>query len=187
MTDPASEYSLPGVLHFLQAEWRRFERERNEWAIERAEFKARIALLEGERRGVENLRMDLMKRVKMLEYALRQERKRHLGTTKSSTINSSSPAISHATTTTTTTTAATDPTIGLSSEAKSHSDTKLREKSQDVLKSCLQEINYLLSMPTKFSLSHSTTTSSSSLSETPSRTSSVRRVTKPTSSPTLHA
>ncbi|KAL0080780.1 Striatin [Phycomyces blakesleeanus] len=143
MTDPASEYSLPGVLHFLQAEWRRFERERNEWAIERAEFKARIALLEGERRGVENLRMDLMKRVKMLEYALRQERKRHLGTTKSSTINCnvdspntpSSPAISHATTTTTTTTAATDPTIGLSSEAKSHSDTKLREKSQDVLKS----------------------------------------------------
>ncbi|KAL0096086.1 Striatin family-domain-containing protein [Phycomyces blakesleeanus] len=81
MTDPASEYSLPGVLHFLQAEWRRFERERNEWAIERAEFKA------SERRGVENLRMDLMKRVKMLEYALRQERKRHLGTTKSSTIN----------------------------------------------------------------------------------------------------
>ncbi|KAL0080781.1 WD40-repeat-containing domain protein [Phycomyces blakesleeanus] len=42
-------------------------------------------------------------------------------------------------------------------------------------------------MPTKFSISHSTTTSSSSLSETPSRTSSVRRVTKPTSSPTLHA
>lgn len=33
------DYSLPGVLHFLQAEWRRFERERNEWTIERAELK----------------------------------------------------------------------------------------------------------------------------------------------------
>ncbi|KAG0182213.1 hypothetical protein DFQ28_006996 [Apophysomyces sp. BC1034] len=74
LTESAMEYSLPGVLHFLQAEWRRFERERNEWAIEKAELKARIALLEGERRGVENLKFDLMKRVKMLEYALRQER-----------------------------------------------------------------------------------------------------------------
>ncbi|KAI9023006.1 WD40-repeat-containing domain protein [Phycomyces nitens] len=189
MTDPASEYSLPGVLHFLQAEWRRFERERNEWTIERAEFKARIALLEGERRGVENLRMDLMKRVKMLEYALRQERKRHLGTAKTPMVNNnvdspntpSSPAITHTTTTTNTTnTAAADPTLALSLEAKSMSDTRSREKSQDVLKSCLQEINYLLSMPTKFPLSHTP-------SETSSRTSSVRRVTKPTSSPTLHA
>ncbi|KNC96640.1 uncharacterized protein SPPG_07853 [Spizellomyces punctatus DAOM BR117] len=67
-------YTLPGVLHFLQVEWRKFERERNEWEIERADLKARIALLEGERRGMENLRTDLMRRVKMLEYALRQER-----------------------------------------------------------------------------------------------------------------
>jgi striatin 1/3/4 len=36
--------------------------------------KARVALLEGERRGVENIKLTLMKRVKMLEYALRQER-----------------------------------------------------------------------------------------------------------------
>ncbi|KAL1930160.1 hypothetical protein VTP01DRAFT_1314 [Rhizomucor pusillus] len=73
-TTTTREYSLPGVLHYLQSEWRRFERERNEWAIERAELKARIALLEGELRGSENLRLDLVKRVKMLEYALRQER-----------------------------------------------------------------------------------------------------------------
>jgi striatin 1/3/4 len=31
-------------------------------------------MLEGERRGFANLKLDLMKRVKMLEYALRQER-----------------------------------------------------------------------------------------------------------------
>lgn len=35
------EYNLPGVLHFLQAEWRKFEREKNEWAIERAELQVR--------------------------------------------------------------------------------------------------------------------------------------------------
>jgi striatin 1/3/4 len=90
---PQPEYTLAGILHFLQSEWRRYERDRNEWEIERAEMRvsaeccvllgrmcsqrylqARIALLEGERRGVENLKTDLMRRVKMLEYALRQER-----------------------------------------------------------------------------------------------------------------
>lgn len=35
---------------------------------------ARIALLEGERRSFENVKLDLMRRIKMLEYALRMER-----------------------------------------------------------------------------------------------------------------
>lgn len=72
------EYTLAGILHYLQSEWRRYEKDRNEWEIERAEMRARIALLEGERRGVENLKADLMRRVKMLEYALRQERSKYL-------------------------------------------------------------------------------------------------------------
>ena len=68
------DYSLSGVLHFLQSEWRRYEHERNSWNIERAELRARIALLEGERRSVDNLKTDLLRRIKMLEFALRQER-----------------------------------------------------------------------------------------------------------------
>ena len=36
--------------------------------------KARIALLEGQRKSAENLKVDLLKRVKLLEYALRTER-----------------------------------------------------------------------------------------------------------------
>lgn len=69
-----NDYTLAGILHFLQSEWRRYERDRNEWEIERAEMRARVALLEGERRSIENLKTDLMRRVKMLEFALRQER-----------------------------------------------------------------------------------------------------------------
>ncbi|OBZ75898.1 hypothetical protein A0H81_04600 [Grifola frondosa] len=42
------DFTLSSVLHFLQTEWRRYERDRNEWEIERAEMRARIALLEGE-------------------------------------------------------------------------------------------------------------------------------------------
>lgn len=37
-------------------------------------MKARIALLEGERRSFESVKIDLMRRIKMLEYALRVER-----------------------------------------------------------------------------------------------------------------
>ncbi|GJJ12461.1 hypothetical protein Clacol_006703 [Clathrus columnatus] len=69
------DFTLSSVLHFLQTEWRRYERDRNEWEIERAEMRARIALLEGERRSFENIRLDLARRIKMLEYALRMERR----------------------------------------------------------------------------------------------------------------
>ncbi|OZJ02569.1 hypothetical protein BZG36_04192 [Bifiguratus adelaidae] len=72
------EYTLAGVLHYLQAEWRQHERERNECEIAMAEMKARIAFLEGERRGNEMAKSDLMRRVRMLEYALKQERKKYL-------------------------------------------------------------------------------------------------------------
>jgi len=37
-------------------------------------FQARIAFLQGERKGQENLKNDLVRRIKMLEYALKQER-----------------------------------------------------------------------------------------------------------------
>ena len=70
--------NLASVLHYLQSEWRRWERDRNEWEIERAEMRARIALLEGERRSAENLKMDMLRRVKMLEFALKQERAKSL-------------------------------------------------------------------------------------------------------------
>ncbi|XP_062502124.1 striatin-like isoform X2 [Corticium candelabrum] len=67
-------YTIPGVLHFLQHEWTRFERERSNWEVERAELKTKIAFLQGERKGQENLKRDLLRRIKMLEYALKQER-----------------------------------------------------------------------------------------------------------------
>ncbi|CAF1034565.1 unnamed protein product [Didymodactylos carnosus] len=67
-------YTVPGILHFLQHEWTRFEIERQQWETERAELLARIAFLQGERQGQENLKSALVKRIKMLEYALKQER-----------------------------------------------------------------------------------------------------------------
>lgn len=69
-----AQYSIPGILHFIQHEWARFELERSQWEIDRAELQARIAFLQGERKGQENLKNDLVRRIKMLEYALKQER-----------------------------------------------------------------------------------------------------------------
>uniref|UniRef100_A0AAY4EMU6 Striatin n=1 Tax=Denticeps clupeoides TaxID=299321 RepID=A0AAY4EMU6_9TELE len=72
-----AQYSIPGILHFLQHEWARFEVERAHWDVERAELQAQIAFLQGERKGQENLKKDLVRRIKMLEYALKQERAKY--------------------------------------------------------------------------------------------------------------
>ncbi|KAF5358046.1 hypothetical protein D9756_001729 [Leucocoprinus leucothites] len=80
------DVTLSSVLHFLQSEWRRYERDRNEWEIERAEMRARIALLEGEKRSFDNVKLDLMRRIKMLEFVLRMERSKQLTQTSSQSV-----------------------------------------------------------------------------------------------------
>ncbi|KAM4662716.1 striatin-3 isoform 3-T3 [Discoglossus pictus] len=71
------QYTIPGILHYIQHEWARYEMERAHWEVERAELQARIAFLQGERKGQENLKKDLVRRIKMLEYALKQERAKY--------------------------------------------------------------------------------------------------------------
>ncbi|XP_062368425.1 striatin-4 [Cinclus cinclus] len=69
--------SLPGILHFIQHEWARFEAEKGRWEAERAELQAQVAFLQGERKGQEHLKLDLVRRIRMLEFALKQERCRY--------------------------------------------------------------------------------------------------------------
>ncbi|KAJ9065436.1 1,2-dihydroxy-3-keto-5-methylthiopentene dioxygenase [Entomophthora muscae] len=75
-SNEAPEYTLAGVLRFLQTEWRNAEREKNEWEIERAELQSKLAILEGEKRANERTNVDLLRRIKMLEFSLRQEREK---------------------------------------------------------------------------------------------------------------
>ncbi|XP_056402005.1 striatin-3 isoform X4 [Hyla sarda] len=77
LTARPPQYTIPGILHYIQHEWARFEMERAHWEVERAELQARIAFLQGERKGQENLKKDLVRRIKMLEYALKQERAKY--------------------------------------------------------------------------------------------------------------
>uniref|UniRef100_A0A8C7S417 Striatin 4 n=1 Tax=Oncorhynchus mykiss TaxID=8022 RepID=A0A8C7S417_ONCMY len=69
--------SLPGILHFIQFEWGRFQTEKYRWEAERDELRAQVTFLQGERKGQENMKQDLVRRIKMLEYALKQERSKH--------------------------------------------------------------------------------------------------------------
>ncbi|OQO03591.1 hypothetical protein B0A48_10256 [Cryoendolithus antarcticus] len=69
-----TEYTLQGVMRFLQIEWHNHERARNAWDIERAEMKAKIAKQEGECRQARRLNEQLDRQVRMLETALRNAR-----------------------------------------------------------------------------------------------------------------
>jgi len=71
-----TEYTLQGVMRFLQLEWHNHERARNAWDIERAEMKAKIAKQEGEVRSAKKLNDQLNKHIRMLEQALTNERKK---------------------------------------------------------------------------------------------------------------
>ncbi|KAK3813520.1 MAG: WD40-repeat-containing domain protein [Linnemannia elongata] len=128
-----AEYAFPSVLQFLQSEWRRFERDRNEWDIEKAEMKARIAFLEGEKRGVDNTKLDLMKRVKMLEFALRQERQVDINNKALNRMSTYSAFGNNMSQVSPTSATCLDPAG--------------RAKSREFLRICLQEISYLTSSP----------------------------------------
>ncbi|KAF1813273.1 WD40 repeat-like protein [Eremomyces bilateralis CBS 781.70] len=69
-----TEYTLQGVMRFLQIEWHNHERARNAWDIERAEMKAKIAKQEGDVRNAKKLNEQLDKQIRMLERALKAER-----------------------------------------------------------------------------------------------------------------
>uniref|UniRef100_A0AAQ4R4A4 Striatin 4 n=1 Tax=Gasterosteus aculeatus aculeatus TaxID=481459 RepID=A0AAQ4R4A4_GASAC len=77
LQDGDSGMTLPGILHFIQYEWGRFQAEKYRWEAERDELRAQVAFLQGERKGQENMKQDLVRRIKMLEYALKQERSKH--------------------------------------------------------------------------------------------------------------
>ncbi|CAK6968167.1 striatin-4 [Scomber scombrus] len=77
LQDGDAAMNLPGILHFIQYEWGRFQAEKYRWEAERDELRAQVAFLQGERKGQENMKQDLVRRIKMLEYALKQERSKH--------------------------------------------------------------------------------------------------------------
>lgn len=43
-----TRYSIPGILHFIQHEWAKFEMERSQWELDRAELQVKFIIKLGE-------------------------------------------------------------------------------------------------------------------------------------------
>lgn len=71
------EANWGSVLQFLKDKQREVEIKETEWMIERQQLKQRISILEAQNKAYENSNNDCMRRIKMLELALRQERIRY--------------------------------------------------------------------------------------------------------------
>lgn len=69
-----TEYTLQGVMRFLQTEWHRHERDRNSWEIERQEMKGRIAALEGSARRGDATQKALRRYVQILEKTIKDQK-----------------------------------------------------------------------------------------------------------------
>ncbi|KAL0479759.1 hypothetical protein AKO1_007552 [Acrasis kona] len=76
--EPQSQaIGFPSVINFLQKEYRKIESERELWELERGEYKASINNLVASTKSKDKIQYDLIRRIKMLEFALRTERTRH--------------------------------------------------------------------------------------------------------------
>ncbi|EON96731.1 putative striatin pro11 protein [Phaeoacremonium minimum UCRPA7] len=84
---PATEYTLQGVMRFLQTEWHRHERDRNAWEIEKQEMKGRIAALEGAQRRADANQKALKKYVAILEKKVKDQRDQLKGSSASASVD----------------------------------------------------------------------------------------------------
>ncbi|KAF2254054.1 striatin Pro11 [Trematosphaeria pertusa] len=154
-----TEYTLQGVMRFLQLEWHNHERARNAWDIERAEMKAKIAKQEGEVRSAKKLNDQLNKHIRMLEQALTNERAKNKAAAaggdaqaaadekkdakakaaSKSGMEPKKPPNKHHN-------SFLDVDPELSERAEAERD-NLREKSRLYMRQCLDEITYLLTPP----------------------------------------
>ncbi|USP75816.1 hypothetical protein yc1106_03090 [Curvularia clavata] len=150
-----TEYTLQGVMRFLQLEWHNHERARNAWDIERAEMKAKIAKQEGEVRSAKKLNDQLNKHIRMLEQALTNERKKKADATggdshPAADDKADSKGKKSGAGLTKPQTTKHNSFLDVDSEFLDRSEAdrdSLREKSKLYLTKCVEEITYLLTPP----------------------------------------
>lgn len=66
--------NLAEVMDKFNQSIRKFAIKETEWLVMKGNYETRISELEGQLKAHENINIDLLKRIKMLEYALNQER-----------------------------------------------------------------------------------------------------------------
>ncbi|EFA80694.1 WD40 repeat-containing protein [Heterostelium album PN500] len=137
----APQYTMPKILDYLQSEWFKYEIDRAHWVSEKSDLMATITRLEAEKKTQEQLRNDLFRRIKMLEYALQQERAKNqpniLNSNSNNNNNIEKDVNDHITTTTTTTTTTS------SSQPRSYGKKSSKVSiTRNLIKKYLREMNY---------------------------------------------
>lgn len=66
--------NLAEVMDKFNQSIRKFAIKETEWFVSKGNYETKIAELEGQVKAHENINIDLLKRIRMLEYALTQER-----------------------------------------------------------------------------------------------------------------
>jgi striatin 1/3/4 len=66
--------NLADVMEKFNQSIRKFAIKETEWLVIKANYDTKISELEGQVKAHENINIDLLKRIRMLEYALTQER-----------------------------------------------------------------------------------------------------------------
>eukprot|EP01090_Pellita_catalonica_P019483 TRINITY_DN665_c0_g1_i2.p1 TRINITY_DN665_c0_g1~~TRINITY_DN665_c0_g1_i2.p1 ORF type:complete len:613 (-),score=100.28 TRINITY_DN665_c0_g1_i2:50-1888(-) len=79
-TGDSSQYNFVGVIGYLEHQYFQYQQDRKNWEKEREDMEGRIAVLTGREKSYKNIQRDLLLRIKMLEFALKQERAKHIGT-----------------------------------------------------------------------------------------------------------
>jgi striatin 1/3/4 len=66
--------NLAEIIEKFNQTIRKFAFKETEWLVLKGNFETKVAELEGQVKAHENINIDLLKRIKMMEYALNQER-----------------------------------------------------------------------------------------------------------------
>ena len=66
--------NIAEIMEKFNQSLRKFAVKETEWLIQKSNYENRISELEGQLKAHENINIDLLKRIRMLEYALSQER-----------------------------------------------------------------------------------------------------------------
>jgi striatin 1/3/4 len=74
MNEEQHPYNWLGVMDFIQSEYSKNQLKDKEWTFERQTLLNKITKLEAESKMHETVHLDLMRRVRVLEVALREER-----------------------------------------------------------------------------------------------------------------
>ena len=80
MVENPSQTNVAGIMEYLNDTLRKVALKETEWLIQKNTYESKLTELDAQVKAHENINIDLIRRIKMLEYALSQERNKNCKT-----------------------------------------------------------------------------------------------------------